>query len=84
MGTPLAHGLTDAPFQLPANGETDITVNVTANLANVLSTMMSSNFGRNAVDYRLYGQVHLQGELVRTVPFDQKGRVRLNAGSGGS
>jgi hypothetical protein len=29
------------------------------------------------VDYRVYGQVHLQGGMVRTIPFDQKGRVRL-------
>ena len=76
MGVAFAQGLTDAPFTLPALGETDITLNVTANLANVLLAMAGGR-GHNTVDYRIYGQVHLEGGLVRTIPFDQKGRVRL-------
>ena len=75
-GTPFAQGVSDAAFTLPALGETDFTLNVTANLNNVLAAL-AGGLGHHMVDYRLYGQVRLQGGLVRTIPFDQKGRVRL-------
>ena len=42
-----------------------------------LLAALASGFGHHTVDYRVYGQVHLQGGMVRTIPFDQKGRVRL-------
>lgn len=75
-GAAFAQGTTDAAFTLPALGETDFTLNVTANLDNVLSAL-AGGFNHHSVDYRLYGQVRLQGGLMRTIPFDQKGRVRL-------
>jgi len=71
-----AAGASDAAFTLPASGETDFGLNVTANLNNVLLAL-SSGFSHSTVDYHLYGQVHLSEGLVRTIPFDQKGRVRL-------
>ena len=75
-GSPFAQGATDAPFTLPALGQTDFDLNVTANMNSVLAAL-AGGFGRHAVDYRVYGQVHLQGGLVRNIPFDQKGSVRL-------
>jgi LEA14-like dessication related protein len=75
-GVAFAQGSTDAAFTLPALGETDFDLNVTANLDNVLAAL-ARGFNHHTVDYRLYGQVRLQSGLVRTIPFDQKGRVRL-------
>jgi LEA14-like dessication related protein len=75
-GSPFAQGATDAAFTLPALGESDFDLNVTANLNTVLAAL-AGGFGHHAVDYRVYGQVHLQGGLVRNIPFDQKGSVRL-------
>ncbi|HEY6451914.1 MAG TPA: LEA type 2 family protein [Steroidobacteraceae bacterium] len=75
-GQPFAQGATDAQFTLPASGETDFALNVTADLSNALAALVGG-FGHRTVDYRLYGQVHLRGQLVRNVPFDQKGRLRL-------
>jgi LEA14-like dessication related protein len=75
-GAAFAEGTTDAAFTLPALGETDFNLNVTANLNNVLSAL-ASGFNHHTVDYRLYGQVRLQSGMVRTIPFDQKGSVRL-------
>jgi LEA14-like dessication related protein len=75
-GTAFAQGTTDAAFTLPALGETDFDLNVTANLNTVLAAL-AGGFGHHAVDYRVYGQVHLQGGMLRNIPFDQKGRVRL-------
>ena len=75
-GAAFAQGMTDAAFILPALGEADFDLNVTANVNSVLAALVSG-FGHHTVDYRVYGQVHLQGGMVRTIPFDQKGRVRL-------
>jgi LEA14-like dessication related protein len=75
-GASFAQGATEAAFTLPALGETDFDLNVTANLNAVLAAL-AGGFGHHAVDYRVYGQVHLQGGMLRTIPFDQKGRVRL-------
>jgi LEA14-like dessication related protein len=76
QGTPFAQGATDAPFILPPLGEIDFDLNVTANLNTVLG-LLAGGFAHHTVDYRVYGQVHLQGGMLRTIPFDQKGRVRL-------
>ena len=75
-GAAFAKGTTDAAFTLPALGETDFDLNVTANLNTVLGAF-AGGFGRHAVDYRVYGQVHLQGGMLRNIPFDQRGKVRL-------
>jgi LEA14-like dessication related protein len=75
-GAAFAQGATEAAFTLPALGESDFDLNVTANLNAVLAAL-AGGFGHHAVDYRVYGQVHLQGGMLRTIPFDQKGRVRL-------
>ena len=75
-GAEFAQGTTDAAFTLPALGEADFNLNVTANVNAVLGAL-ASGFGHHTVDYRVYGQVHLQGGVLRTIPFDQKGRVRL-------
>jgi LEA14-like dessication related protein len=75
-GTAFAQGATDAAFTLPPLGEADFDVNVSANLNTVLAALLGG-LGHHTVDYRVYGQVHLQGGLLRTIPFDQKGRVRL-------
>jgi LEA14-like dessication related protein len=76
QGTPFAQGETDAPFILPPLGEIDFDLNVTANINTVLG-LLAGGFAHHNVDYRVYGQVHLQGGVLRTIPFDQKGRVRL-------
>jgi LEA14-like dessication related protein len=75
-GTAFAQGATDVPFTLPPSGETDFDLNVTANLNTVLGAL-AGGLGHHTVDYRVYGQVHLQGGILRTIAFDQKGRVRL-------
>jgi LEA14-like dessication related protein len=75
-GRPFAQGTTDAAFTLPALGETDFTLDVTADIGAAM-TALAGSLGHSSVDYRLYGQVHLASGIVRTVPFSQNGRVRL-------
>jgi LEA14-like dessication related protein len=66
----------DAAFTLPPNGETEFTLNVTANM-NVVLQALAENLGQNSIDYRLYGRVNLASGLLRSIPFDQRGRARL-------
>jgi LEA14-like dessication related protein len=73
---PFAEGQTDDSFVLPANGEVDFTVNVVANLNSALIAL-AGGLGRHNVNYRMYGEVHLKGSILHSIPFDQKGRVRL-------
>jgi LEA14-like dessication related protein len=71
-----AQGTTAAAFVLPAKGATDFDVNVTANLNTALIALAGS-LGHGTVGYRIYGDVHLKGSFLGSIPFDQKGRVKL-------
>ncbi len=73
---PFAAGTTDGAFTLPASGEADFGLNVTANLNNALLSLVSG-LSHRTVDYHLYGEIHLGAGLMRTLPFDQRGRLRL-------
>lgn len=75
-GMPFAHGATAAAFTLPALGASDIELNVTADMNSALAAL-AGGLGHRALDYRLYGQVHLQNGLLRNFGFDERGRVRL-------
>jgi LEA14-like dessication related protein len=71
-----AQGQTAAEFTLPPKGEIDFDVNVVANLNSALIALAGS-LGRSNVNYRIYGEVHLKGSMLHSIPFDQKGRVKL-------
>jgi LEA14-like dessication related protein len=75
-GEAFAAGETEASFTLPASGETDFGLNVTAHLDAALVALLSG-LGHRTVDYRMYGQVHLSSGFMRNIPFEQKGRVKL-------
>jgi LEA14-like dessication related protein len=71
-----AKGATEASFTLPARGEIDFNLNVIADL-NTVWAALAGGLVHRAVAYRLYGQVHLKDGLLRTIPFDEQGRVKL-------
>jgi LEA14-like dessication related protein len=75
-GQAFATGATDAAFTLPASGQTDFGLNVTANLNTALLAVLGG-LGHKTVDYHFYGTVHLSSGLVRNIPFDQSSRLRL-------
>jgi LEA14-like dessication related protein len=75
-GMPFASGTNEAPFTLPANGATDVALDVTANVSRAL-LVMAGGLGHRTVAYHLYGELHLQRTLVRTIHFAHDGRVRL-------
>jgi LEA14-like dessication related protein len=75
-GTELAQGLADIPFVVPAQGEADFDLPVTANLASLLPKLLSGR-GSGTLDYRLVGDVSLSSGFLRRIPFDERGSVKL-------
>src|SRR5262245_56561391 len=61
--TALAEGLADTPFVVPANGESEFELPVTANLASLLPKLLSRS--SDALDYRLVGDVSLSSGFLR-------------------
>jgi LEA14-like dessication related protein len=76
-GADFAHGLADKPFVVPAMGEAEFDVQVTANLANALTQILGRKGSRDALDYRLIGSVSLSSGFLRRIPFDERGSVKL-------
>jgi len=76
-GEEAAHGESGASFVVPARGDAEFDMNVTANAAAVLLRMFARGNG-GAVQYRIHGKVQLSSGLLRAVPFDQQGQLPLH------
>ena len=80
-GEALGHGLSGSSFVVPAKGEAEFDMLVTANLAGTLLKLVEkarvTGGSLNQVEYRLRGQVRLERGALRTVPFDEKGILKL-------
>ncbi len=76
-GEECAHGESGASFVVPARGDAEFDMNVTANAAAaLLRTFVRGNAG--PVEYRIRGKVELSSGLLRSVPFDQHGELQLH------
>jgi len=73
----LAQGMADSPFVVPAQGEAEFDVQVTANLATALSQILGHRGSPDTIDYRLIGEVNLASGFLRRIPFDERGSVKL-------
>jgi len=76
-GDQLAEGLTEAPFVVPAMGEAEFDMQVTANLAGTLAKYLMRGSTPDALNYRLVGKVALSSGFLRSIPFDERGSVKL-------
>jgi LEA14-like dessication related protein len=79
-GEELGRGLSGSSFTVPALGEAEFDMLVTANFAGTLMRLLERARGAGMPDsltYRLRGEVKLAEGWVRTIPFDEKGSVRL-------
>jgi len=79
-GEELGRGLSGSSFTVPALGEAEFDMLVTLNLAGTLMRLLErarSDGLPDSLSYRLRGEVKLAEGLVRTIPFDEKGSVRL-------
>jgi LEA14-like dessication related protein len=75
--TTLGEGASDTPFVVPAMGEAEFDMLVTANLASTLSKFLARGSTPQALDYRLVGSVALSSGFLRRIPFDERGSVKL-------
>jgi LEA14-like dessication related protein len=76
-GQAFAQGESERDFVVPANGETEFDVSVTANAAAAMLKMLGNGRKAEGIEYRLTGRVLLARGLLRSLPFDQKGQLRL-------
>jgi len=74
-GQQFAHGQSASSFVVPALGEAEFDMSVSANMASMLLKLLGQ--GGNQVDYHLSGRITLSQGLMRTIPFDDHGSFRL-------
>ncbi len=78
-GEDFARGVTDTAFTVPALGEAEFDMNVTANAASALIKYLGKrdSAAEDSVDYRLVGKVSLSEGILRSIPFEERGTLRL-------
>lgn len=79
QGEEFAHGVSAAGFEVPALGEVEFDMNLTANMASALVRLLGRSGEQRAepVDYRLVGKVSLASGLLRSIPFEETGSFKL-------
>ena len=73
----IGNGATSAPFTVPAKGEAEFDMQITANLAGALGKLLSRKNSSEELAYRLVGDVSLSSGFLRRIPFDERGSVKL-------
>ena len=78
-GQELAHGVSGASFNVPAHGEAEFDMNMTANMAGAILRLLGkgSDAVGDEVDYRVTGKISLSEGLLRSIPFEDHGRFKL-------
>ena len=73
-GQELAHGMSGDSFVVPALGEAEFDMSVSANMANMLIKLL--NKGGSPVEYRIYGKIALSAGLLRSISFNDHGTFK--------
>ena len=78
QGQELAHGVSGAAFNVPAFGEAEFDMNMTANMASALLRLLGRGepLGEQ-VEYRVKGRISLSEGLLRSIPFEDRGTFKL-------
>lgn len=77
-GEPFAHGVSARQFVVPAGGEAEFDMIVTANAAPALLRIVGSDRkSREEIGYRLKGKLSTRIGMLRTVPFEEAGTLPL-------
>jgi LEA14-like dessication related protein len=69
-----AHGMSGDSFVVPALGEAEFDMSVSANMASVLVKLL--NKGGNQIDYRISGKIALSAGLMRSISFNDHGTFK--------
>ena len=74
-GQELAHGISGDSFVVPALGEAEFDMSVSASMANMLFKLL--NRSTSQVQYRIYGKISLSAGLLRSIKFDDHGTFKF-------
>lgn len=79
-GDEFASGVSANSFTVPAFGEAEFDMMLTANMAGAVLKWIAGSGGRapESVDYELNGKVSLSSGIMRSIPFSEKGTFKLN------
>lgn len=79
QGEDFARGVSAERFEVPAFGEAEFDMNVTANAVSALLRLLGrgAEFSDETVAYRLTGKVALESGVLRSIPFEEEGSFRL-------
>jgi len=73
---PFAHGVSAREFVVPAQGEAEFDMIVTANAATALLKILGGDrSSRDQIGYRLKGKLSTRVGMLRSIPFDESGTL---------
>jgi len=76
-GEPFAQGVSAREFVVPALGEAEFDMSVTANAVTALLKIAGGERKSKEVDYRLKGKLSTRLGLLRTIPFEESGSLPI-------
>ncbi|MBV6417345.1 MAG: hypothetical protein CMLOHMNK_02007 [Steroidobacteraceae bacterium] len=79
-GEEFAQGIAGDSFTVPAMGEAEFDMLLTANMAGAilrLVTDMQRGKAADSLEYRMHGKLSLASGFLRSIPFDEKGSLEL-------
>jgi LEA14-like dessication related protein len=74
---PFAHGISAREFVVPAGGEAEFDMLVTANAATALLKIASADRKTDSIPYNVKGKLSTKIGLLRTIPFDESGTLQI-------
>jgi LEA14-like dessication related protein len=78
QGDSFAEGVSNAPFVVPALGETEFDLTVRTHFVSSIGRLLSRLNGRDQVDYVIEGKVFTDVGMIRRIPFRESGTVNLS------
>lgn len=75
---PFATGVTAREFVVPANGEAEFDMIVTANAANAILKILGGGGQHGEIGYKMKGKLSTKLGLLRTIPFEESGTLPVS------
>lgn len=79
-GEEFAHGVAAEAFTVPAFGEAEFDMLLSANMAGAIFRLISGmrdGSASDSLEYRVHGKLSLSSGFLRSIPFEEKGAIRL-------
>lgn len=77
QGDSFAEGVSNAPFVVPALGETEFDLTVRTNFVSSIGRLLTRLNGKKTVEYTLEGKVITDLGMIKKIPFRENGTVTL-------